>query len=601
MTSPPPLSTFQYTPLDHAIDSIRVLEIVPGPDESIIRCRMRHTTMSESSYRCLSYTWLPSHPVHEIEVNGSSLEVGDNLYQFLRAYRAWQRGEPPSASPTFEDNTIDKSLPLWIDAICIDQKTVEERNHQVRQMSSIYRKAQDVMVWLGVLEEPVLEFLEIAKEVNEKMPQSQHVDAAGSQVDEQRDLLRSGLSKFWALPYWNRIWIAQEIILLPETKSELLIFIDAGPVQMRHLYHSLIYAKFLSDDDKSLAQGDMYCGTTLFEKVIREVIGIERSLPELLGQFKRCGCQDKRDRVFALLSLADDEPRISVDYGRSALDLFHDVMEQYKDGKTIDELLLLGAHLIECLELRRPVSDPEKYIPFEADSERPSVELPEAQHGITSPATISVPVWTDAILDIYNVSSNGDQQQLWTRRSMLCIYVVVYDAEDVHVFEYAVEEDDAFVIVKYARMHEFVHGQPKNLRCHGMLTELGWELQRHDFFWLALPSEHVYYYRLVNRTDETTPAPLKTWIGPKYHARPVSSSRSEAEEHKYLGLANRVWVERIGLIAPPINNKALCFPDAQSTLSGPALIMIGCIGDTRVVFQGPPIVRGTLIRLDEPE
>ena len=38
---------------------------------------------------------------------------------------------------------------LWIDAICIDQYNLQERGHQVQQMSLIYQKAERVVIWLG--------------------------------------------------------------------------------------------------------------------------------------------------------------------------------------------------------------------------------------------------------------------------------------------------------------------------------------------------------------------------------------------------------------------------------------------------------------------
>jgi hypothetical protein len=117
--SRPPRPAFQYEPFDHATDSIRILKIVPDPDESTIRCRMRHTTMNASSYGCPSYTWLPSHPVHEIEINGSALENGDNLYQFLHRYRTCQRYRRQFPS-RFNEDAYCNSTPPWIDAILID-------------------------------------------------------------------------------------------------------------------------------------------------------------------------------------------------------------------------------------------------------------------------------------------------------------------------------------------------------------------------------------------------------------------------------------------------------------------------------------------------
>ena len=38
---------------------------------------------------------------------------------------------------------------LWVDQICINQVDGEERNLQVQQMGDIFRKAQNVWIWLG--------------------------------------------------------------------------------------------------------------------------------------------------------------------------------------------------------------------------------------------------------------------------------------------------------------------------------------------------------------------------------------------------------------------------------------------------------------------
>jgi hypothetical protein len=43
----------------------------------------------------------------------------------------------------------------------------------------------------------------------------------------------------------------------------------------------------------------------------------------------------------------------------------------------------------------------------------------------------------------------------------LCLYLAICDAGETHIFEYAVEEKDSGVFVKYARAHEYVRGKPQ--------------------------------------------------------------------------------------------------------------------------------------------
>jgi hypothetical protein len=610
--APPTRPAFLYEPLDHATDSIRVLEIVSDPNESVIRCRMSHTTIVESSYRCLSYTWLPSHPVHEIEVNGGTLEVGDNLYQFLCRYRTWQRDDGQPTASGSDDDEFDKGLPLWIDAICIDQKTLKEKNHQVGLMGTIYKEAEDVIIWPGILDETLLDFLTMAQglepimtyelpvEINPEGEMQQVFqdvpEANRPQINSQSlDLLRNGVVHFWSLPYWTRIWIVQEIIL-PDKNSELLIFIEKVPFKMAFIYRLLTGVKMmLSEDDWDVYPGEIYCNSRILRKTGLYAPGTCTTLPDLIGDFIKCSCMDKRDRVYALLSLAEEQPRIPVDYGLSARAVFCNVMEQYKDEKSIDELLLLGAQLIEGLELRCPRADREQYTPVQLCPERPYVDITKAPNETALPTNVSLPNWTNGKFEPYEMCCNEEAF------SMLCIYVAVFDAEDVHVLEYAVEEYETAVRVRYARMHEFIQGQPKDRRYCGLLANMCKDMQNDFYIWLPMPSEDVYYHRLMNDTDQAAPALLRSWTGPKYCADFAPPLVRATEGHQYIGLAKRYWVEKFGLTSVSLRNRASIFPAAQDLPVDPAQSMVGCIGDKQVVYLGLPTVRGTYTCSDKSE
>jgi len=43
----------------------------------------------------------------------------------------------------------DPETPAWIDAACIDQLNIPERNEQVRMMQDIYHSAKKVQIFLG--------------------------------------------------------------------------------------------------------------------------------------------------------------------------------------------------------------------------------------------------------------------------------------------------------------------------------------------------------------------------------------------------------------------------------------------------------------------
>jgi hypothetical protein len=73
-----------------------------------------------------------------IFVNDKEFKIGENLFQALRHLRQ------PSASRM-----------LWIDAICINQSDISERNQQVQQMADVYTRAHRVIAWIGLETEDI--------------------------------------------------------------------------------------------------------------------------------------------------------------------------------------------------------------------------------------------------------------------------------------------------------------------------------------------------------------------------------------------------------------------------------------------------------------
>jgi hypothetical protein len=76
--------------------------------------------------------------LHTIYVNDKALYVRQNLWDFLQCAR---RNKLASY--------------LWIDALCIDQKQLHQRNHQVWMMGYMYSQAERMIVWLGAVSERV--------------------------------------------------------------------------------------------------------------------------------------------------------------------------------------------------------------------------------------------------------------------------------------------------------------------------------------------------------------------------------------------------------------------------------------------------------------
>lgn len=83
-------------------------------------------------FNALSYHWGPPDSRKYIFCDGKKLAVMENCEAALRRLRNSFSGRH-----------------LWVDAICIDQRNMTEKNHQLRMMGYIYSAAKEVIVWLG--------------------------------------------------------------------------------------------------------------------------------------------------------------------------------------------------------------------------------------------------------------------------------------------------------------------------------------------------------------------------------------------------------------------------------------------------------------------
>jgi hypothetical protein len=94
---------------------------------------------------------------------------------------------------------------LWIDAICIDQAHVAERNHQVKLMAEIYSSASQVLAYLGP---------RVLNGVINYLDSDNHCHSGTT-------IIRDDLVAFLDLPYFNRVWVLQEVAL---AKLVVLVF-----------------------------------------------------------------------------------------------------------------------------------------------------------------------------------------------------------------------------------------------------------------------------------------------------------------------------------------------------------------------------------------
>ena len=112
----------------------RLLTVSPSASrQSVIECELATSPLfGNIEYEALSYCWGDAHDTRAIQCNGKTFNVTANLKSALIRLR---KDDVPRV--------------LWVDAVCIDQSNLAERASQVSHMRSIYKRAAQVLVWLG--------------------------------------------------------------------------------------------------------------------------------------------------------------------------------------------------------------------------------------------------------------------------------------------------------------------------------------------------------------------------------------------------------------------------------------------------------------------
>jgi hypothetical protein len=124
-----------YSGLNYSCREIRIFELQPRADGVNIHGSFRVVQLPQPlPYIALSYAWGDQKAFRSIIISKNrTIRVGKNLWDFL--YQ--------------ESSTCTKTKLFWIDALCINQSDIHERNHQVNLMKEIYTQASEVYVWLG--------------------------------------------------------------------------------------------------------------------------------------------------------------------------------------------------------------------------------------------------------------------------------------------------------------------------------------------------------------------------------------------------------------------------------------------------------------------
>ncbi|KIV86247.1 hypothetical protein PV11_01870 [Exophiala sideris] len=332
---------FKHTPLDLTRSSLRLVDLLPRQEDGRIQCTVRHELQHpDLRYTAVSYEWGNPHPeVFTIHINGRPFKIRHNLFSFLQSLLTMYPGG-------YKD--------LWIDALCIDQQSHGERNHQVQRMSQIYGAAYPTFVWLGpAADESDQLFESIASAGLEHgwsagMTSGEEVASlTEEQWQEYRDRVLLDKFHLWAAcqrlssrTYWTRTWVLQEILLAqklilicgtktcPWSAWTMIMTISRGARStatrgwVPRLWDSS--AKFICNYWLSYIRGVPDTG-----------------LISLVLRFQQSQCSVKHDKVYGVLGLASDASRFEIDYRCSMEDLYYQLLDWRRPTDAFNDALEL--------------------------------------------------------------------------------------------------------------------------------------------------------------------------------------------------------------------------------------------------------------------
>ncbi|KAE9363791.1 HET-domain-containing protein [Stipitochalara longipes BDJ] len=325
---------FTYTPLRDGRSDLRLIYLIYDEPGTRVTCVMNiFTKPVHESYQALSYTWGDGTRKVPITVNDREILVTKNLEAALINIRFRASGERSEAR-----------LPLWIDAICINQEDSDERDAQVRRMKSIYEQAEMVLIWLGNFNEPTDEHfrrdifgwnIDKVEENSAAMARSAMMlivllqkeadHTQSSEISENSirlaDYIHANNLQAWAQlarlfnrPWFERLWIIQELAVSRNA------IVQWGNLQINWSILEKA-AKFILRPGETVLLPDIrrlfpsLGAHRITQVALKLMYNFDtKNVLTILHNTQNTKCSDPRDRLYAIWGIVEDNEDIEIDY-----------------------------------------------------------------------------------------------------------------------------------------------------------------------------------------------------------------------------------------------------------------------------------------------
>lgn len=322
------LSTTPYQALDPTRRDIRLLKVLPDSGSGLVECELLPSApVAElrGKYLALSYCAGDPRNTEIILVNGVQCNVFANLCHALTCARHFWTTQPG-----------DEDFLLWADQICINQADLSERSHQVGFMRDIYRSAQRTLICLSTSNTHgrgmkwLVELFNQGRNLADKGRMIPGMDMQDVWCPTEVEF-EQGVFAFWEeiikSPWWSRAWVFQEFMVsananflsghhhISWTKAWVAIRPYLGNERRRDgevLYGGLFFPPSGCTTGHTEAM-ELVDKARFMLKTKAEWKGTD-SLTLILARSRNSKASDDRDRVYALIGLADPGYGITPDY-----------------------------------------------------------------------------------------------------------------------------------------------------------------------------------------------------------------------------------------------------------------------------------------------
>jgi hypothetical protein len=318
----------QYVPLACSGSEIRLISLKQATTSAEpIKCEILHTKVGDVDYLALSYTWGSLPARQNIFLGDKIISCTPNLYSALQNLRR---------------RSVD--VILWVDAICIDQSNLEERNQQVGIMRYIYKNASRVVVWLGPASEDRIKALELVSELDKHFHDGAYIEKKIANLESLKDFY--ALCRLFDLDYWKRVWVVQEVF----SAKDIVVYCGSYTIPWQNLVR---VQKMLSENydgqltvlfrDHPAMRGYItWHGPHALRLVYGDLPADSPDLFEIVLKHASKQASDPRDKIYAFVGISKQNGTYLIDYSSSVRHVYMNfVYHTVLQSKSLDILCAL--------------------------------------------------------------------------------------------------------------------------------------------------------------------------------------------------------------------------------------------------------------------